>query len=32
VASSVAITMGVSKEDLIPEVIEKEGADLDALP
>jgi preprotein translocase subunit SecF len=32
VASSVAIAMGVSKEDLIPEVIEKEGADLDAMP
>lgn len=32
VASSVAIAMGVSKEDLIPEVIEKEGADQDAMP
>ena len=32
VASSVAIAMGVSKEDLIPEVIEKEGADLDPMP
>jgi len=32
VASSVAIAMGVSKEDLIPEVIEKEGADLDSMP
>lgn len=32
VASSVAIVLGVSKEDLIPEVIEKEGADLDAMP
>ena len=32
VASAVAITMGVSKEDLIPEVIEKEGADLDPMP
>ncbi|NMR26785.1 protein translocase subunit SecF [Pseudoalteromonas sp. NEC-BIFX-2020_015] len=32
VASAVAIAMGVSKEDLIPEVIEKEGADLDAMP
>ena len=31
VASSVAIAMGVSKEDLIPEVIEKEGADQDAM-
>ncbi len=27
VASSVALALGVSKEDLIPEVIEKEGAD-----
>ena len=27
VASSVALTLGISKEDLIPEVIEKEGAD-----
>ncbi|CAM4410577.1 protein translocase subunit SecF [Pseudoalteromonas ostreae] len=32
VASAVAIAMGVSKEDLIPEVIEKEGADLDPMP
>ena len=32
VASAVALAMGVSKEDLIPEVIEKEGADLDAMP
>lgn len=32
VASAVAIAMGVSKEGLIPEVIEKEGADLDAMP
>ena len=32
VASAVAIAMGVSKEDLIPEVIEKEGADQDAMP
>jgi len=31
VASAVAIAMGVSKEDLIPEVIEKEGADLDPM-
>lgn len=27
VASSVALVLGISKEDLIPEVIEKEGAD-----
>ena len=27
VASSVALALGISKEDLIPEVIEKEGAD-----
>lgn len=32
VASAVAIAMGVSKEDLIPEVIEKEGADLEPMP
>lgn len=32
VSSSLAIAMGVSKEDLIPEVIEKEGADLDSMP
>ena len=32
VASSVAISLGISKEDLIPEVVEKEGADLDAMP
>ena len=32
VASSVAVMMGISKEDLIPEVIEKEGADLEQLP
>lgn len=32
VASSVAIMLGVSKEDLIPEVVEKEGAELDAMP
>jgi preprotein translocase subunit SecF len=31
VASSVALAMGVSKEDLIPEVIEKEGADQDPM-
>ncbi|REL28115.1 protein translocase subunit SecF [Thalassotalea euphylliae] len=27
VASSIALTLGVSKEDLIPEVVEKEGAE-----
>jgi len=27
VASSIALSLGISKEDLIPEVIEKEGAD-----
>ncbi|GLX84955.1 protein-export membrane protein SecF [Thalassotalea loyana] len=27
IASSLALTLGVSKEDLIPEVVEKEGAD-----
>jgi preprotein translocase subunit SecF len=32
VASSVAIAMGVSKEDLIPVEVEKEGAELDAMP
>ncbi len=31
VASSVALALGVSKEDLIPEVIEKEGADQDEM-
>ncbi|MBQ4849427.1 protein translocase subunit SecF [Pseudoalteromonas sp. MMG012] len=32
VASSVAVAMGVSKEDLIPVEVEKEGADLDVMP
>lgn len=32
VASLVALMLGISKEDLIPQEIEKEGADLDALP
>lgn len=32
VASLVALLLGVSREDLIPQEIEKEGADLDALP
>jgi len=31
VASSVALALGISKEDLIPEVIEKEGADQDEM-
>ncbi len=31
VASSVALALGISKEDLIPEVIEKEGADQEAM-
>lgn len=31
VASSVALALGVSKEDLIPEVVEKEGEDLEPL-
>ncbi|WOH37371.1 protein translocase subunit SecF [Thalassotalea fonticola] len=31
VASTVALALGISKEDLIPEVIEKEGADQDEL-
>ena len=31
VASAVALSLGISKEDLIPEVIEKEGADQDAM-
>lgn len=31
VASTVALAFGISKEDLIPEVIEKEGADQDEL-
>lgn len=32
VASSVAVLLGVSKEDLIPVEVEKEGADIDAMP
>ncbi len=32
VASSVALALGISKEDLIPVEVEKEGADLDPLP
>lgn len=31
VASSVALTLGISREDLIPEVIEKEGAEQDEM-
>ncbi len=31
VASAVALALGISKEDLIPEVIEKEGADQEAM-
>ena len=31
VASSIALSLGVSKEDLIPEVIEKEGEDQEAM-
>jgi len=31
VASSIALGLGISKEDLIPEVIEKEGADQEAM-
>jgi len=31
VASSIALGLGISKEDLIPEVIEKEGADQDQM-
>lgn len=32
VASAVALKLGLSKEDLIPQKVEKEGADLDPLP
>ena len=32
VASSVAISMGISKEDLIPVEVEKEGAEFDNMP
>ena len=31
VASSIALGLGISKEDLIPEVVEKEGADQDVI-
>lgn len=32
VASSVALSLGISKEDMLPTQVEKEGADLDPLP
>jgi len=32
VASSVAVSLGVSKEDLIPVEVEKEGAEFDEMP
>lgn len=32
VASSVALALGISKEDLMPPQVEKEGADLDPMP
>lgn len=32
VASLVALILGISKEDLMPTVVEKEGADLDPMP
>ncbi|WP_115717717.1 protein translocase subunit SecF [Gallaecimonas mangrovi] len=32
IASSVALKMGLSKQDLMPTVVEKEGADLDPMP
>lgn len=32
VASLVALLLGISKEDLIPQEVEKEGADMDAMP
>lgn len=32
VASLVALLLGISKEDLMPTVVEKEGADLDPMP
>ena len=31
VASSIALSLGISKEDLMPTVVEKEGADQDQL-
>ncbi|MDO6566280.1 protein translocase subunit SecF [Alteromonas sp. 1_MG-2023] len=32
IASSVALSLGISKEDLMPPQVEKEGADLDPMP
>ena len=32
IASSVALALGISKEDLMPPQVEKEGADMDPLP
>ncbi|WP_042151789.1 MULTISPECIES: protein translocase subunit SecF [unclassified Pseudoalteromonas] len=32
VASAVAVALGVSKHDMIPEVVEKEGAEFDEMP
>ncbi|NDV91443.1 protein translocase subunit SecF [Alteromonas sp. 345S023] len=32
IASSVALALGISKEDLMPPQVEKEGADLDPMP
>ena len=32
IASSVALLLGISKEDLMPQPVEKEGADLDPMP
>ncbi|MBT4884388.1 MAG: protein translocase subunit SecF, partial [Glaciecola sp.] len=32
ISSSVALLLGISKEDLIPEEIEKEGEDLEPMP
>lgn len=32
IASSVALALGISKEDLMPTQVEKEGADLDPMP
>ena len=32
IASSVALALGISKEDLMPQQVEKEGADLDPMP
>ena len=32
IASSVALALGISKEDLMPPQVDKEGEDLDAMP